>query len=110
MSGFDLDLAALHEIADKDLPDVASTMNAQAAAMVSLERTTGTVNGSVDGSSAAFGTMVPAMAQVGWFYNAMMDALAHVGLALGESVTTASGRLKVIADNYEHVDRAIAGD
>ena len=110
MSGFDLDLSALHKIADEDLPDIASTLNTQAASMVGLERTTGTINGAVDGSSAVFGTKVAAMAEVGWFYNAMMDALAHVGMALGESVTTASGRLKVIAGNYEHIDRAIAGD
>ncbi|TDP91866.1 hypothetical protein [Labedaea rhizosphaerae] len=110
MSGFELDVAALRKIANDDLPSVASTLNTQAAAMVGLERMTGTINGSVDGSTAAFGTMVPAAGQVGWFYNAMMDALAHVGMALGESVSTASGRLKVIADNYEHVDRAVAGD
>lgn len=108
--GYSADIAELQSIANKDLPDVSEVLRDQAhRVMFTLEKTTDTISGMVDGSSAAFGTMIPEAVDLGRKYNAIIDALAHVGIALSESVDTAAQRLNTIADNYQRIEEHIAG-
>lgn len=107
--GYSADIDALRQIARKDLPGVCDELRGEAQVMFTLEKTTGTIDGAVDGSSAAFGTMIPEAVALGQKYNGLLDALAHVGVALSESVGTAASRLSTIADNYERIDNHVAG-
>ncbi|HKS45796.1 MAG TPA: hypothetical protein VJT49_11925 [Amycolatopsis sp.] len=106
--GYSADIDALREIARKDLPGVCDELQGEALVMFSLERTTDTISGTVDGSSAAFGGVIPEAVALGQKYNGLLDALAHVGIALSESVGTAAQRLSTIADNYQRIDDHVA--
>jgi hypothetical protein len=108
-SGYSADIESLRTIAGTRLPDVCDELRGEAAVMFTLEMTTDTIGGAVDGSSAAFGTLLEESTKLGQTYNAILDALAHVGVALSDSVGTAAQRLGAIADNYQRIDDHVAG-
>ena len=110
MSGYSADIQSLHDVADNRLPEVANTLSSDTSQMFGMKLTTSTISGSVDGSSSAFGTLVPESAWLGQQYNGILDALAHVGVALSQTVNNAAAQLNTIADNYDTVERNISGD
>jgi hypothetical protein len=97
--GFDADVAALNDWATNGVPDVAVSVDSQAAMIQELEMAN---PASVFSSSTV-------RSDLGTKYNALLGRL-HDGLvAFGASAGMAAQRLKTIADNYERIDQSIAG-
>ncbi|WP_027943459.1 hypothetical protein [Amycolatopsis taiwanensis] len=108
--GFTADVQSMRTKAGTDLPDVSAELGQQAALIRSLEMTTSTITGSVDGSSRVFGTEVGNARTLGQNYDQVVHLLAQVGIALSQSISTAAERLGTIADHYEQTDQTIAGE
>lgn len=98
---FSADVATLNKIAEVDLPALPTQFNQNAVPL--------TIHAINNTAAAAFSSKVPEGADMAKKFEALLDALGSEAAVIKDSLTSAAASLKVIADNYERVDKSLSG-
>ena len=98
---FSADVATLNKIAEVDLPELPVKFNQQVVPLTIHE-----INNT---AASAFSSKVPEGADLAKKFEAALEALASEAFAIKNSLESAAASLKVIADNYERIDKSLGG-